>query len=110
MKMNFFRQESAISQMENTHEVVIIASRIYIVLLSAGIIILMLINGLTQVTTSVTVKSPTLAIYEKLQAEYSNSLSCPCKQIATPYSTFLTITASYHQVRHVIDSMCTESI
>lgn len=96
--------------MENAHEVAIITSRIYAVLLSAGIIILMLINGLTQVTTTVTVQSPSLAIYEKLQAEFSNTLSCPCKQIATPYNTFLTITVSYHQVRHVTECMCSESI
>ena len=97
-KMNFFIKETAISDMENAADVAVIASRIYLVLLSTSIVVLVLFTGLIESTTSVTVQSPSLEIYDKLQAQYSQLLSCPCEKIAIPYKNFVSIDISYHQV------------
>ena len=107
--MNFFIQESAISDMENVHEVAILASRIYLVLLGSSISVLMLYTGLIQLTTSVTIQSPSLALYDQLQEEYPQLLSCPCKQIATPYGKFISIAVSYHQVKDSTFGMISDS-
>lgn len=102
MKMNFFRTESSISRIENADQIALISSRIYIVLLVLTLLVLALLDGLNQTTISITVSSPTVATIEQLQDAYPNRFSCPCMQIAVPYSTFLSITASYHQVSFVI--------
>ena len=36
-----------------------------------------------------------------LQADYPNTLSCPCRQIAITHDDFLSITPTYHQVRRI---------
>lgn len=96
--MNFFVKETAISDLQNVGEMAVVASRIYLVLLGASITVLVLFSGLADTTFSVTVPFPTLAVYEKLHADYPQTLSCPCKQIALPYKTFISLTVSYHQV------------
>ncbi|UJR34695.1 hypothetical protein I4U23_027472 [Adineta vaga] len=47
---------------------------------------------------SVTVPKPSLVLFEQLQAKYPDTLSCPCRQVAVSYSSFLSITATYHQI------------
>ena len=101
MAMNFFKKESSISRIENADQMALISSRIYVVLLILTVLVLALFNGLGQTTISVTVSSPTLATFEQLQAAYPSKLLCPCVQIAVPYSIFLSVTASYHQVSFV---------
>ena len=101
--MNFFTKECAISDMENADELAIVASRIYFVLLGMTIFILALFSGLIESKTSTTIQSPSLLIYDKLQAEYSQMLSCPCKQIAIPHKKFIYITVSFHQVGNLTE-------
>lgn len=100
--MNFFIIEMRLSRLENAEEVAATASRIYAVLLASSISVLVLFNGLSLSTISVTVQSPTLATYETLQTQYSNVLSCSCKQIDVPYGTFLSMRVLQHQVKYAI--------
>ena len=63
-----------------------------------ALMILALFNGLGQTAISATVDSPSILVFEQLQAEYPTKLSCPCERVAVPYSTFVSVTVSYHQV------------
>lgn len=79
----------------------LIFTRIYIILLFSVLSILISSVLLIQKTTSVTIPIPSLAMYEELLAKYSDTLSCPCQEVAVSYSIFLSISATYHQVRRI---------
>ena len=98
LTMNLFQKESSISRRENAQHLAVVSSRVYVVLLTLSVLILGLSNGLGDTTTSVTVPSPSLDTFERLQATYPTAVSCPCLRVAVPYRAFLTVTASYHQV------------
>jgi len=97
-KLNLFKKESSISEMENVNYVAIIATRFYVVLLTASVFILVLFNSLKETTVSVTVKLPSLTTFEQLYDSYPTSISCPCQQIAVEHQTFLSVSATFHQV------------
>ena len=100
LTMNSFKKESSTSRTVDVEEVALISTRIYIVLLITSMFVLALFNGFSQVTASQTVSSPSLAMFEQLQSAYSPTLSCPCQEIVVPYSAYLSIGTTYHQVRH----------
>lgn len=76
----------------------VLSTRLYIVLMMASIWILLISISVTERTTTIVVATPLIDTYERLQAAYSTTLLCPCRKIAVPYSTFLSINATYHQV------------
>ena len=73
----------------------IILTRIYIILLVSVLSILIGSVLAIQKTTSVTIPTPSLDTHEQLQAKYSDTLSCPCQEVAVSYSVFLSISATY---------------
>ena len=98
--MNFFKKESILSQVLHPEMVSIKASRIYAIILTISVLIIVLSKGLDQTTVSETVSFPSLATFDRLQAMYPKTLSCSCQQIKVPYSTFVTVTAAKHQVKY----------
>ena len=100
--MNFFKKESSISQITNAEMISIKASRIYAILLSISILIIVVYKGLDQITITESVLFPSLATFDRLQAMYPNTLSCSCQQIAVPFGTFGSIYATLHQVSYPI--------
>lgn len=80
----------------------ILSTRLYIVLMVTSIWILLISISLTERTTTIVVPKPSIDMYERLQAAYSTTLLCPCRQIAIPYSTFLSIEPTLHQVSNNI--------
>lgn len=98
MKINLFRKESSYSQMVNTEQIALIATRLYVILLTASISILVLLHGLNQTTMSITISSPTVNTFEQLQATYPSTFSCQCQQISVTYGSFVSMIPSYHQV------------
>ncbi|CAF3948357.1 unnamed protein product, partial [Rotaria sp. Silwood1] len=96
--MNLFKKESCTSQMERHYPMATVASRIYMIMFTLCIVILVICNGLDETTVTVTVQSPSLTTFEQIQAKYSTELSCPCKQIGITYRRFLSMKATYHQV------------
>ncbi|CAF2682613.1 unnamed protein product [Rotaria sp. Silwood2] len=46
----------------------------------------------------VIIMHPSLETYEKLYAEYSTSIQCPCANLSIPYEAFLNVTFVLHQV------------
>ncbi|CAF3953325.1 unnamed protein product, partial [Rotaria sp. Silwood1] len=75
-----------------------IASRLYIILFTVFISVLIVYTSLSVQTISQTVASPTQEQYEKLLKQYSQTLQCPCTTISIPYEDFLRVAPIYHQV------------
>jgi hypothetical protein len=75
-----------------------ISTRVFIILLTIILTILLLYTSLESVTKTVNIKSPTLAQYSKLYATYPQTLTCPCTQISINYGKFLHVEYSFHQV------------
>lgn len=81
-----------------THKVERQTTRVYIVLIAIAFVILLSYTVATEETIVYIVQKPSLKAYEELYADYANSITCKCSEISMPYSTFITIRASYHQV------------
>jgi hypothetical protein len=82
----------------------VVSTRVYIILLIITLCILVVSTLLIERTTSTTVSTPSLALYEQLQVDYPDTLSCPCQQVAVSYSTFISIMEVFHQVKDFFDS------
>lgn len=96
--LNVFKKESSISIIENSNEMAVIATRFYLTILTASMIVLVFFNSFRQRTVSVTIQTPSLATFEQLHDTYTVNLLCSCGQITIPHSTILSLSASYHQV------------
>jgi hypothetical protein len=73
------------------------STRLYIISLSVAFAILVFYTILTEETLTYTVQNPSLATYEKLQANYPNTIECSCTRITILYSTFLSFNYTLHQ-------------
>jgi hypothetical protein len=76
----------------------IISTRIYIVLLTVSIIILVVFTSLGTQFRTITKRNPSQADYEVLLGKYPNSLSCPCNRVTIPYGNFTSTYVDYHPV------------
>lgn len=99
-KLNLFANDNE-NGIENGQKLrdQLISTRVYLILLGASFISLTLFSGLTDRIVAVTVLKPSLDTFEHLQAKFLGTLSCPCDNIAVPYSSFLSFQSTYHQVR-----------
>ena len=91
----------------------ILATRVYLSLLISILSVLVLFTCLSTQNVLVTIPKPSIDMFTKLDATYSQTLSCPCQQIAVPYSSFLSIAStghpvSVHQFSYVSDSLMKE--
>jgi hypothetical protein len=75
-----------------------ISTRLFIILLTIILTILLLYTSLVNVTKTVNIKNPTLVRYSQLYATYSQTLTCPCTTISINYEEFLHVEYSFHQV------------
>ena len=96
--VNFFRKESSTSRSPNANDSARLASRLYAIALPACLCVLAFFYGFRQQSISVTIRSPSLAVFEKLQALYPATISCPCELIAVPFSSFGSVSWTFHQV------------
>ncbi|CAF1592593.1 unnamed protein product [Adineta ricciae] len=76
----------------------LISTRLFIILLTLSLTILLLYNSLITVTQTNTVTFPTITTYLQLYSEYPQSLSCDCKQISINHDKFLHITYTFHEI------------
>ena len=100
--INLFKEESTIIETLNRQKVALVASRIYLIVLVFSMIVLALFNCLQQVVTHVSIQTSSIIMFEKMHAIYPSSLSCPCQNISIPYSTFISVLPTYHQVCHMM--------
>ena len=76
------------------------ATRIYLVLLTTGLTILVLYNALDEKVNIINVQQPTLATYQQLilSHDIATSIRCPCERVSVRYSSFLEVITVLHQV------------
>ncbi|CAF4032982.1 unnamed protein product, partial [Adineta steineri] len=77
-----------------------ISTRLFIVLLTISLSILVLYTSLVHITATVNVKTPSIQEYEQLYNSYSQTLTCECTQISINYEKFIQIQYTLHQVCH----------
>jgi hypothetical protein len=77
-------------------------TRLYIVLLASGVVILTFYLLLRHETKSIQVTKPSLSFIKDLQQSQSDglisSLQCPCTQLTIPYGELVQLQPFYHQV------------
>ena len=96
-ELNVFQNEASLSDAFHLRSS-IIATRVYLILFTLVITILVLFTALKSETHTITVDHVSLATYEKLLQIYPTSLACPCRQVAIPYGKFASISVDYHVV------------
>lgn len=95
---NLFKQERRLSRLPNAERVAIISTRLYVLCLSTSIIVLLFFAGFRQQVNMRHVDVPSISVYETLQSLHSDRLTCPCRQIAVPYSKMISLTPKMNQV------------
>ena len=74
------------------------STRLYITLMMISLLVLVIYVALGIRTVHVTVHEPSSELFETLQLKYSETLKCPCSQIAVKYDRFIQVQPTYHQV------------
>ena len=75
----------------------IYSTRVYIVLLSIGVLILTVYSFITMHIKNVTIHNPTFKQFEQLQPQNA-TLSCPCQHFSMPLSSVITVQPIFHEV------------
>ncbi|CAF2764486.1 unnamed protein product [Rotaria sp. Silwood2] len=75
-----------------------IATRLFLVLLTGSLLVLLLFSSIRKQTKSVTHHLPSYTTYERLQNEYPDTLNCYCSKITQSYSSFITLRPLFHPV------------
>ncbi|CAF3744343.1 unnamed protein product [Adineta steineri] len=75
-----------------------ITTRVYLILLAGSLLIFLLFTSLNTQTMTITESNPSLTTYNYLQDLYLDTLQCPCSNITMPYSTFVSLKPTLHQV------------
>lgn len=74
-------------------------TRIYIVVLTTGIVVIAFYSSLTDYKRSIEVSNPSRAIFEHLHSLYLLTLTCACTQLAMPQKQILNVMPPrFHQV------------
>lgn len=74
------------------------STRIYLLLLIIGILILLIYNGIRMETRQLEVSNPTLETYMKLQEVYGAEVKCPCTQRSVRTISFVKLIIEYHEI------------
>ena len=74
------------------------STRLYLILLMMSLLVLVIYSAFGIQTVHVTVEEPSSELFERLQLRYSETLQCPCSQIAVKYERFIQIQPTYHRV------------
>ncbi|CAF0987420.1 unnamed protein product [Adineta steineri] len=75
-----------------------ISTRIFIILLTVSLTVLILYTSLINVTQTIHTISPTISQYSQLYSTYPQTLSCACTDISIEYDKFLQVNYKLHQI------------
>jgi hypothetical protein len=75
-----------------------ITTWIFIVCLTVILAVCGIYSLLSRQTKIITISNPTRADYDRLWQTYSQTLQCPCTQVAIAYSEFLYLEPHFHQL------------
>lgn len=73
-------------------------TRLYIVLVTMGTLILMFLGVFTAQTSIYTVYKPSRELFEVLLAKYPDTMQCPCTSIKVSYNKFSSVNVTYHEI------------
>jgi hypothetical protein len=98
VELNLFESDWTDSNNQSQIRYQRMATRLYIVLVTLGLIIYTLYLFLTPQIHVEVEKDPSPAQFSRLHSLYPSSLQCNCSNISVPYHVFLTIEPHYHQI------------
>ena len=81
-----------------THSQQIHSTRLYLLLISIGLLILAIYSSLNLFNHQVTLKKFSLDDFERLEKLYPQTINVPCTQISIHYDQFLNFSPIFHQV------------
>ncbi|CAF4581566.1 unnamed protein product, partial [Rotaria sp. Silwood2] len=97
-RLNLFSSNS--SNQNNEHELhdQLLATRIFLIVFIVSVIILTIYSSQVQLTKTVTINNPSIEQYFSLYKIHSETVACPCENIAIQRKTFISLQATFHQV------------
>ncbi|CAF4276946.1 unnamed protein product, partial [Adineta steineri] len=75
-----------------------ISTRIFIILLTLSLTVLILYTSLINVTKTTDINSPTIIQYSQLYSTYPQTLTCACTQVSVNYDKFIQVSYTLHQI------------
>ncbi len=96
-ELNLFELETIRLENFDQHKAKL-TTRIYIILFSILLTILITYSASQGQNRTITVRNPSQSDFITLLKQYPNTLTCPCQQITIPYESFLNITLEYHPI------------
>jgi hypothetical protein len=99
LELNLFNSELTLDDDLHRHRE-IKTTRIYLVLLTLAVIILVIYTWIETETQIVKILNPSQQQFDELRSDpqYSATLDCPCQNIIVPYQAFISIKPHYHQL------------
>ncbi|CAF4015884.1 unnamed protein product [Rotaria sp. Silwood1] len=99
INLNIFESELSYNN-DHRRRKEIIKTRIYILLLTINITILIIYNSFSIQTQYTTISHPSQETFNNLlmNLQYSPTLECQCQNITIPYNSFISISPYYHQL------------
>jgi len=91
--INLFDNEEELSFVDQ-----ILATRIYISLLTITLSIIIITTGFSLHTNTITIQTPSETTFNQLSIEYSSTLSCPCEQSLINQDEFISFDPQYHPI------------
>jgi hypothetical protein len=76
----------------------ILATRLYMIFLLIGLLILGVYTSLALRTQMRTIDNPSLDKFEELNSLHASTLSCPCTNFSMSHSRIMSIAPQYHQI------------
>ncbi|CAF1235164.1 unnamed protein product [Adineta steineri] len=95
--LNLFASSSTINneyELKNER----ISTRIFILLLTFSLLITLIYTAQVDITHTVEVKNPSIDQFQLLSLRYSDTLHCPCKNLAIHYESFIILKPQFHQL------------
>jgi hypothetical protein len=97
VQLNLFESAATRSNPHHLHTS-IVSTRLYLILMTIAVFILVLFTALAKKTQTVTIQNPSQDVFQALYSKYSTTLQCPCSQLEIPYETFINISYDLHPV------------
>jgi hypothetical protein len=93
IKINLFEDQETLSLVDQ-----LLATRIFVSLLTISFTIIIFSTAFTVQTHTVTISSPSEGIFQQLSTRYSSRFSCSCKQSSIRQDEFLSFNPQYHPI------------
>ena len=96
-ELNFFQVEMGSFEAFDKQKAAI-STRIYIILSISLLTILTVYSALDYENQVVIIYDPTQPDFDNLHKNFPNTLTCPCREVTVPYSSFMSVLPEYHPI------------